>query len=79
MFKHKLNHVAALMQQIALSGLDFLKAANEAGDAKMEVYKQSVFLSQAEVAAMMVKSLQYAIQKDEEAIAAVVSANTHLN
>ncbi len=73
MFKYKLTNVSKLVEQIALSGIDFVVAAmNPANNVKMEINKSVIFANQAEITSMMVKALAVAIEKDEAAIIALV-------
>jgi hypothetical protein len=75
MSKYKLNNVALVIEKIAMSGLEFLNAAGHAGDATMEMTKKNLYLSQAEVAAMMVKALMNAVDADEKVINQSISAS----
>lgn len=69
----KLHNVEKAIEKVALSGLDFITAAMSAGDEKMEVYKSSMYASQAEVAAMICKLFTQAMQDD------LASLNANLN
>jgi hypothetical protein len=74
MDSYKLHNVAKVIEQIALSGLDFLNAANspEVMGQTQTILKSDLYLSQARVASMITQKLMEAMKADE---AALVSSN----